>query len=148
MKRFLLLFFVVLSLAGCAVNTRYVSYTDQQFLPKTRYYFISIYPEGQMPPVSQPYRVIGRVEAQGLVGDGVNSDSLTDDARSIARAKGADAIINARTESATYGGTEVIPGHCGYRHCRPTEYVSHEDTFLRFRGELITFMPSEIPEKK
>ena len=148
MKKLLSLFMVVLSLVGCAVNTRYVAYTDQQFLPKTRYYFISIYLEGQTPPLSQPYRVIGRVEAEGLVGDNVNSDILTDEAKSIARARGADAIINARTETTTYGGTEVIPGHCGYRHCRPTEYVSRVETSLRFRGELIAFMPMEIPEKK
>ena len=148
MKRFLLIFITALSLAGCAVNARYVSYTDQQFQPKAKYYFISIYPESQTPPLAQPYRVIGRVETEGLVGEGVNSDTLADEARAIARAKGADAIINVRTEGATVGGTDVIPGHCGYRHCRPTEYVSHVDTLLRFRGELIAFTPAGIPESK
>ena len=92
--------------------------------------------------------MIGRVETEGLVGEGVNSDTLADEARAIARAKGADAIINVRTEGATVGGTDVIPGHCGYRHCRPTEYVSHVDTLLRFRGELIAFSPAGIPESK
>ena len=148
MKRVLLLFIVVLSLAGCSVNTRYVSYTDQISPPRAKYYFISIYPETQTPAFSQPYRLIGRVEAAGLVGDGVNSDTLADEARNIARSKGADAIINARTESAITGGTDVIPGRCGYRYCRPTRYISHQDTLLRFRGELIVFTPAEIPEKK
>jgi len=148
MKRFFPIMIAVLSLAGCAVNTRYVSYTDQQFQPKGKYYFISIYPESQTPPLAQPYRVIGRVETAGLIGEGVNADTLEDKARAIARAKGADAVINVRTEAAAVGGTEVIPGRCGYYHCRPTEYVSHVDTLLRFRGELIAFTPAGIAESQ
>ena len=148
MKKFLLLLVVVLSAAGCAVNTRYVSYTDQQFPQKGKYYFISIYPESQALSFTQPYRVIGRVEVSGHASEGVNSDTLADEARSIARSKGADAIINARTEAASYGGVDMIPGRCGYRHCRPPEYIPYNDTILRFRGELATFLPMEIKESK
>ena len=148
MKRLFLLFLIVLVLAGCAVNTRYVSYTGEQLPAKAKYYFISIYPEAQPPVLTQPYRLIGRVETQGLVGDGVNEDTLADEARAIARAKGADAIINVRTESDAVGGTDVIPGYCGRYRCHPTTYVSRMDTLLRFRGELIAFTPVTASEHK
>jgi hypothetical protein len=148
MRKFILLFIVILGMTGCAVSTRYVRYTDQQFLPKAKYYLISIYLESQTPPLAQPYRVIGRIETEGRTSEGVNSDTLADEAKRIARAKGGDAIINARTEAATYSGTDVIPGQCGHRHCYPTEYVSHVDTSLRFRGELIVFTPAGIQKNK
>jgi hypothetical protein len=147
MKRILLLLIVALSLAGCALNTRYVSYTDQKFPPKTKYYFVNIYPETQTSPLAQPYRVIGRVEVSGHASEGVHADALTDEARSIARARGADAIINSRTEAASYGGVDVVPGHCGYYRCRPPEYIPYNDTVLTFRGELAAIVPAETATK-
>ncbi len=148
MKRSLAAFFFALTLAGCAVNTRYVSYTDQKFPAKSTYYFISIYPETQAPSFTQPYRTIGRVEVSGHASDGVNADTLGDEARQVARSRGADAIINARTEAVNYSGMEVIPGYCGYRRCRPPEYIPYIDTDVRLRGELIVFMPAGVTESK
>ena len=139
MNKFLILILCVVALAGCAVNTRYVPYTGQHFAPKDRYNFINVYPEARPLPFQTPYTVIGRVEASGEVGSGVNADTLQDVARNIARSKGADAIINARTESASYGGVAVIPARCGRRYCRPAEYVPYHDVLLHFRGELIVF---------
>ena len=141
MKKIFLLLVIVLGLAGCALNTRYISYTDQRFPPKTEYYSISIYPETQAPSFAQPYRVIGKVEISGHVGDGITAETLADKARAVARARGADAIINSRTETATYNGVETIPGRCGYYRCRPPAYIPYSDTVLMFRGELVAFLP-------
>ncbi|MBF0485854.1 MAG: hypothetical protein HQL16_04995 [Candidatus Omnitrophica bacterium] len=148
MKRMLLLMILVLGVAGCAVNTRYVSYTAQEFPPKAKYYFVSIYPESPQISFKAPYTVIGRVEASGRASEGVTADTLADEARGIARAKGADAIINSKTEAANYGGMDVIPGRCGYRHCRPPTYIPYNDTLLTFRGELITYIPAQTPQNK
>jgi len=144
MKRILLPFILILGLAGCAVNARYVAYTDQRFPAKSGYYFVNIYPENQVPKFTEPYRVIGRVEVSGHASEGVNPDMLADKARNVARAKGADAILNVRAEAANYGGMNVIPGHCGYRRCRPPEYYPYNDTLFTFRGELIAFTPAPV----
>ncbi len=146
MKKVLLLLIIASGLAGCALNTRYVSYTDQRFSPKARYYFINIYPDSQAPSFAQPYHAIGKVEVSGRASDGVTSEALADKARAIARAKGADAIINSRTEMVNYGGMSVMPGHCGYRYCHPPEYFPYYDVLLTFRGELIAFLPAEKKE--
>ena len=143
MKRICLLLLTILSLAGCATSVRYVNYTDEKFLPKPQYYFITIYHDSQHPPSIQPYSVIGRVEVSGYISDGVNPDTLTDQAKTIARKKGADAIINAKTESANYSGVYVASGYIAYHRCyrsyHPTEYIPYSNTLLTFRGELIVF---------
>ncbi len=161
MKKRLLLLMAVLVLAGCATNVRYVRYTSQDFPPKNKYYFITVYP--QTPPVTHPYQVIGEVEVTGEASNGTTLDKITDRAKVIARQKGADAIINAAAQSAPYSGVDVIPGHTTYypavvagvhRHGRHrhqevatvyvpryhrTQYIPYEDVLLSFRGELIVF---------
>ncbi len=147
-NKIMLLAVFVPVLAGCAVNSAYVSYTAERFPPKARYYFISIYPESQVPSFTQPYTVIGRANVSGRASEGVSADTLADELRGIARARGADAVINARTEAVNVSGVSVIPGYCGRRHCRPDEYVPYYDTVLSSRGELIVFTPAPAPDQK
>jgi hypothetical protein len=147
MKRIILLSLIMLALAGCAINSRYINYTDQKYQPKQKYYYITVY-ESQPALSTQPFQVIGRVETSGYINSGVTSESLSDQAKKIARVRGADAIINAKTEQLTFNGVDVIPGYRGRHHYRPDEYVMYSETLLRFRGELIVFLPAVIPENK
>jgi hypothetical protein len=118
--KILLLGFVALVLAGCATSTRYVDYTDQRFPPKDQYFAVNVYPETQAIPASNPYYVIGKVSIEGYASDGVTPETLANQARSIARKRGADAIINSRTEIIRYW----------------------RDAVLRFKGELIVYAPA------
>ena len=118
--KILLLGFVVLILAGCATSSRYDQYTAQRFPPKDQYYVVNIYPEAQALPASNPYYVIGKVSIEGYASDGVTPETLANQARSIARKRGADAIINSRTEIIRYW----------------------RDAVLRFKGELIVYAPA------
>ena len=140
MKRIFLLFWAVLLLAGCATTVRYVNYTDQKFPPKQKYYYITVY-ESQPPSSIQPFQILGRVEVSGLVNNGVTPDTLIDQARHIARVKGADAIINARTEATIYNKIDEAPGYFGRRHYHPGGYIIYGERLLTFRGELIVFVP-------
>ena len=108
----------VLVLAGCATSTRYVSYTAQRFPPKDKSYAVNVYPESQALSAGNPYYVIGKVSIEGFVSDGVSPASLTNQAKEIARKRGADAIINARTVAFHY---------------------YDGDALLRFKGELIVY---------
>ena len=140
MKKIFLTILVVLNLAGCATTVRYTSYTDQKSPVKSKDYFITVYPASVQVPVSKPYRVIGKVEIQGNANDGVNSQMLVEQAKGIARKKGADAIINSSQEIRPYVGTYVVPGHMGYYHYHRTKFIPYQDTFLKFMGDLIIFI--------
>lgn len=118
-KKILLLGLLALVLAGCAVSTRYVNYTDQRFPAKDEFSTINIYSAAQPQGAANPYYVIGNVSIEGFASNGVTPESLTHEAKTIARKKGADAIINARTEVLRYYG----------------------DQLLRFKGELIVYAP-------
>jgi len=117
-KKILLIGLFVLVLAGCATSTSYHSYTYQRFPPKDALYTINVYPESQALGASNPYYVIGKVSVEGFAGDGVNPGSLTNQAKVIARKRGADAIINAKIEEFHYYYGEAL---------------------LRFKGELIVY---------
>jgi len=117
-KIFLLGLFVLL-LVGCATSSRYVNYTDQRYPPKDDSFTINVYSNPQALGTANPYYVIGKVVIEGFAGSGVNPAGLTVQAKAIARKRGADAIINARTEVFRYYG----------------------DTLLRFKGELIVYAP-------
>lgn len=120
-NKILLLGIFLLVLAGCATSTRYVNYTDQRFPPKDQFFTENVYPETQSPGVSNPYYVIGKVSVEGFASNGVSPETLTKQAQVIARKRGADAIINARTEMFRY---------------------YYGDELLRFKGELIVYAPS------
>ena len=119
-KKILLLGLFVLVLAGCATSTRYVGYTPQRFPPKDERYAVNVYPESQVLSAGNPYYVIGKVSIEGFVSNGVSPASLTNQAKEIARKRGADAIINA--------GTQAFHYYSG-------------DALLRFKGELIVYAP-------
>ena len=119
-NRILLLGLVVLTLAGCATSSRYDQYTAQRFPPKDQYYTVNVYPETQALPTTNPYYVIGKVSIEGYASEGVNPEMLANQARSIARKRGADALINSRTDIIRYW----------------------RDALLRFRGELIVYAPA------
>jgi hypothetical protein len=121
LRKMLLLGLIVLGLTGCATSTRYVNYTDQRFPPKDAFYAVNVYPESQVLAVSNPYYVIGKVSIEGFASNGVSPESLTNQAKEIARKRGADAIINA--------GTVVFRYYGG-------------DALLRFKGELIVYAPA------
>ena len=117
-RQVLFLGLFVLVLAGCATSTRYVNYTDQQYPPKDQFYAVNIYPETQPLGASRPYYVIGKFSIEGFASNGVNPETLSNRAKVIARKRGADAIINARTEIFRY--------YSG-------------DALLRFKGELVVY---------
>jgi hypothetical protein len=81
---------------------------------------VNVYPETQALPTTNPYYVIGKVSIEGYASEGVNPEMLANQARSIARKRGADAIINSRTDIIRYW----------------------RDALLRFRGELIVYAPA------
>ena len=121
MLKKILLGLVILGVAGCATSTRYVSYTPQRFPPKDGLYAVNVYPESQPFNVGRPYYVIGNVSIEGFVSNGVSPASLTNQAKEIARKRGADAIINAGTVAFHYYGGDAL---------------------LRFKGELIVYAPA------
>ncbi len=118
-RKILLLTLVVLALAGCATSTSYVNYTEQRFPPKDEFYTVNVYPESQVQSASNPYYVIGKVSIEGFASNGVSPETLTNQAKVIARKRGSDAIINAKTEVFHYYG----------------------DVLFRFKGELIVYAP-------
>lgn len=120
-KKTLFLGLMLLVLAGCATSTRYINYTDQRFPPKDEYATINVYSQAQPLVANNPYYVIGKVSVEGFASNGVSPESLTREAKEIARKKGADAIINARTEMYRYWGGDAL---------------------LRFKGELIVYAPA------
>lgn len=151
-KRLLAAVLLVVFLTGCVTTARYTSYTGEKFPAKKRHYFITVYWDDQLPSTLQRYTVIGKVEIAGHVSDGVSFDMLMDQAKTMARKRGADAIIHAATEQARYKGTYVVPGHTTYHpvffgpyervyvgRYHPTRYIPYSDSILRFRGELIVF---------
>ena len=111
----------ILVLAGCATSTRYVGYTAQRFPPKDAFYTVNVYSESQALSVGNPYYVIGKVSIEGFASNGVSPASLTNQAKEIARKRGADAIINAGTVAFRY---------------------YNGDALLRFKGELIVYAPA------
>lgn len=117
-NKMLLLGLFVLVLAGCATSSRYDNYTDQRYPPKDEYFAVNVYPETQPIGASNPYFVIGKVSIEGFASNGVTPGTLTNQAKEIARKRGADAIINARTEVFHY---------------------YYGDQLLRFKGELIVY---------
>lgn len=121
-KQVLFLGLFVLILAGCATSTRYVNYTDQRFPPKDQLYAVNVFPATQPLGASKPYYVIGKVSIEGFASNGVSPETLMNQAKVIARKRGADAIINAGTELFRYWGGDAL---------------------LRFKGELIVYSPPE-----
>ena len=122
-KRILGLGMFVLVLAGCATSTRYINYTEQRYPPKDEFYSVNVYPQSQKLDASNPYYVIGKVSVEGFASNGVNPDSLSAQAKEVARKRGADAIINAKTEIFRY---------------------YDGDALLRFKGELIVYAPALV----
>ena len=115
-NRIIFLGFLTLALAGCATSSSYLAYTAQHFPPKDPSVNINVYPHAL--PVTNPYYVIGKVAIEGFASDGVGADTLTRQAMSIARKRGADAIINAKTVVYHYYGGDAL---------------------VRFKGELIVY---------
>ena len=120
-KKILLSALLILVLAGCATSSNYVSYTALRFPPKDKMYTVIVYPASQALDAKIPYYVIGKVSIEGFASNGVNPESLADQAREIAQKRGADAVINAKTESFRYYGGDAL---------------------LRFKGELIVYAPA------
>ena len=120
-NKILCLCLFILVFAGCATSTRYVGYTPQRFPPKDENYTVNVYLESQALSVGNPYFVIGKVSIEGFASNGVSPASLTNQAKEIARKRGADAIINAGTVAFRY---------------------YNGDALLRFKGELIVYAPA------
>jgi hypothetical protein len=153
------IFLIVLTLflMGCATAITYSPYTSQKFPPKPKDYFITIYPQAQQRPImAHTYVIIGKVNISGKVSNGVTSETLLEQAKAIARKKGADAIINAKTEKLNYNAIHTVPSEVTYhpvviaggRHnggtvymedYRPAEYIPYTETLFTFNGELVIF---------
>ena len=112
----------ILFIAGCAASSYYVNYTNQRFPPKDKFYDVAVYSQSQNVISSNPYYVIGKVAIEGFASNGVSPETLTRQAKVIARKRGADAIINARTEMFRYYGGDAL---------------------LRFKAELIVYAPAK-----
>jgi len=112
----------LLVLAGCATSSSYVQYTPERFPPKDPYFTVNVYAQGQSLAAGSVYYVIGRVSVEGFASSGVSPETLMNQARKIARARGADAIINSRTMVFHY---------------------YNGDALLRFKGELIVYAPAK-----
>jgi hypothetical protein len=139
MRRKILLFLIAFSLAGCATIVRYTAYTGQVFPRKPGHYFITIYPS--LPPFVVPsFQAIGKIEVSGYASEGVSPDVLAEKAKIIARQKGADAVINAKTEGVVFSGVDVVPGHFTRYHYHDAQYIPYSDTLFTFQGELIVFI--------
>jgi hypothetical protein len=155
MKKLWILLALIITVLGCATNVHYARYTDQTFRPKPKYYPITVYPREERPSAAEPHTIIGRVDISGEVEDGVTPDTLLDRAKEIARKKGADAIIGAKTEQVQYNGVYVEEqyhhGRYDHRlHYLGPAYIPYTNTLLRFRGELIVFTgnrPDVIPDQ-
>ncbi len=119
MSKIVLTLVAVMFLAGCATSTRYDRYTSQHFPSKDEFFVVNVYPESQPLSADNPYYVIGKVSVEGLA-NSISAAGLANKAKKIARKKGADAIINAKTEVYDYFG----------------------DDLLRFKGELIVYAPA------
>ena len=117
-KRILFLGLCVLILAGCATSTSYVNFTSQRFVPKDQSYIVNVYPATQTLGTANPYYVIGKFSIEGFASSGVSPETLIDRAKVIARKRGADAVINAKTEAFRYYGGDLL---------------------LRLKGELIVY---------
>ena len=109
---------LALVMVGCATSSSYINYTQEHFPPKDQFFTENVYSESQALGASNPYYVIGKVAVEGFASNGVSPETLTRQAKVIARKRGADAIINARTEIFRYYGGDAL---------------------LRFKGELIVF---------
>jgi hypothetical protein len=153
-----LLLLVVLTLTGCATTVSYLSYTGQKFIPKPKDYSVTVYPSTEKLDPALSYVVIGKVNISGHVSDGVAPNDLNQQARAIARKKGADAIMNVKTQELNYEGVYTVPSHVTYhpivvegRHHResvayveryhPKRYIPYSDEVLTFEGELIVYTP-------
>jgi len=90
--------------------------------PKDAYFSVNVYSQGQSLPPAQVYYVIGKVSVEGFASYGVTPEGLMNQARKIARVKGADAIINSNTVVFHY---------------------LNGDALLRFKGELIVYAPAK-----
>lgn len=144
MKKLWLISLMAMSFLGCATSVRYTSYTDQRLTVKPKDYLVTIYPRSVRLPAVQPYRVIGKVEVKGYASDGVTPEELMERARTVARGKGADAIINAVTQERSYGGMYVERGYWRYHHYHPQRYIPYRNTLLWFNGDLIVYDPVPI----
>ena len=161
MKKLCVLLLMLFVFSGCATTVKYYPYTEKSFPSKSKEYSVVLYTDSQRPSAAELYWVIGKVEVSGHVNDGVTHETLTNRAKGIARKKGADAIINVKTQSINYEGMYVIPGHVSYhevyggRHegaivarYHPQRYVPYSDILLTFQGDLIVFSPSGSKSNK
>jgi len=142
MKKILSLILMVAVFAGCATTTRYFSYTQTKYPPKSGHDPVAIFTGAPKLPASRPYAVIGKVDIQGYASDGVSPETLMGQAQTAARKKGADAIINAISQTVPYAGAYVIPGHFGRYRYHPARYIPYQNALLEFSGDLVVFTSS------
>lgn len=139
MKKIFLSVLIVLGLAGCAVSSHYVNYTEKKFLPKPRNYVVKIYTASKRMPNLGSYYVIGSIELSGYASAGVTPDALRKRAKVIVRKKGADAIINASIKHFSDREVYVRHGYYGRYYYHPREYIVSNDKLFVFHGDLIVF---------
>ena len=120
-NRIFFLGFCFLFFIGCATSSMYVHYTSKHFVPKDKLYDVKIYLETEPLNASKPYFVIGKVLIEGFSSNGVGTEGLTKEAKEIARKRGADAIINVKSQVFRY---------------------YDGDNLFKFNGELIVYSSS------
>ena len=143
MKKLFLIILTAFFISGCATSTMYVAYTHQKMPAKPKDSSLKVFAVSDQPPITNPYRIIGKIEIHGYVSQGVNTLMLTEQAKNVARKKGADAIINASTQMIPYEGMYVVPEHYGNHRYHPARYIPYRDNLMSFTGEFIVFSTSK-----
>lgn len=101
----------VLLMSSCA-SAGYRSYTSATYSPKPNSYDVPLYKDN--PFIGKNYITIGAVTIRTSTGDFGNWDTVKSKVKSIARKKGADAIINVRAQARGYTGSMYMPSVTKY----------------------------------
>ncbi len=109
---------IVVSLLLCCflsacTTANYYSHISETFPPKSRKYVMPIY-EGT-PDLGKPYKIIGNFEVQGNTDNCASWNDVLNKAKGLARKKGADAIVNMKTDSQAYNTAVYIPSYTTYQ---------------------------------
>ena len=155
MKRLLILLIISSFILGCAT-------TSKRFPQKAKIYTIPFY-EG-VPDFERTYEVIGNLQVEGNTSDGTNWKSVYDKAVAIAKQRGAEAVINVKSEYQPYHSVTFSPGYTTYHsttthhsygrhhvtHTRnvpihhPPTIIPYNAAILRYRGDLIVFQNQDF----
>ena len=112
MRRFFIAIMVGITIVGCT-SSRYISYTTQTFPPKPSSYKVPFY--NGRPYLGRKYKIIGELYVSGDTQSFAGWNDIYNKARAEARKRGADAVIDVKTDYQEYSGVNYIPGSTTYQ---------------------------------